>query len=325
MDTIPLNTDSSPDAVIELLFKLKVKDVMTSSVITVLPDATLRNAQKLMKENCITGIPVSQNKILVGIISMDDIINALDENFIEETCEKHMTKNIIVLQENMPLSFAVSYFNKYKFGRFPVLNTENQLTGIVTTSDVIAALLVAMNHEVERLESEASFSKDESGEKSKLLQSAKKLKNLPNRVIEFKTESFNFETAGQASTEVKKILKTMGIESSLTRRIGIASYELEINQVVHSLGGFMRYYIDPDKVIIEASDTGPGIEDVEKALTEGFSTATERVRSLGFGAGMGLPNTKRVSDDFDIKSSPKGTIVHAIFYFNKEINDNENK
>lgn len=106
----------------------------------------------------------------------------------------------------------------------------------------------------------------------------------------------------------------MGIEPALSRRIGIASYELEINQVVHSHGGIMRYYITPEKLTIEAIDTGPGIPDLEKALTEGFSTATERVRALGFGAGMGLPNTKRVSDDFMIKSTQGvGTTVRASF------------
>ncbi len=76
----------------------------------------------------------------------------------------------------------------------------------------------------------------------------------------------------------------------------------------------MRYYITPERLTIEAIDTGPGIPDIEKALTEGFSTATERVRALGFGAGMGLPNTKRVSDDFMIKSKVgTGTTVRAIF------------
>ncbi len=320
MPTIPLNTDSSPEAVIELLFKLKIKDVMTTEVITAPPESTMREIQCLMKEKSITGVPIAEKKNLVGIISMDDIVNAFDKNWIDDPCELHMTRNIIVLQENMPLSFAVSYFNKYKFGRFPVLNTDNELTGIVTTSDVIAALLIAMNKEVERLENEAQNAQIsvqenvKNTERTSLLKKAKSLKNLPNRVIEFKTEPFNFETAGQASTDIKKILKGMGIESALSRRIGIASYELEINQVVHSNGGIMRYYITPEKLTIEAIDNGPGIPDLEKALTEGFSTATERVRALGFGAGMGLPNTKRVSDNFTIHSETGiGTTVRTAF------------
>ncbi len=298
MEAIPLNTESSPEAVIELLFKLKLKDVMETNVITIPPSMSMREAQLLMKEKRVTGVPVMLSKKLAGIISMDDIVNAFDKGTIDEPCENHMTRNTIVLQENMPISFAVTYFNKYKFGRFPVLNSKNKLVGIVTTSDVIAALLVAMNSEVERLEKETQEA----------------LKQEPHRVMEFKTEPFNFETAGLASTEIKKTLRSMNVDPAIARRAGIASYELEINQVVHSSGGIMRYYITGDKLVIEAMDTGPGIPDIDKALTEGFSTATERVRSLGFGAGMGIPNTKRVSDGFTIESEMgKGTTVHATF------------
>lgn len=328
MLTIPINQDSSPEAVIELLFKLKVKDVMTKNVITTKPQTTMREIQQLMKINHITGVPITEDNTLAGIVSMDDIVNAFDKNWIDDACENHMTHNIIVLQETMPLSFAVSYFNKYGFGRFPVLNGDNKLTGIVTASDVLNALLLAMNSEVERLEKEAqdnleaaTNANEEAMHRLVFLKKMQDMKNQPNRVIEFKTESFNFETAGQASTELKKVLKNIGIETSLIRRISIASYELEINQVVHSTGGIMRYYLTPDKVRIEATDFGPGIEDTEKALTEGYTTATERIRSLGFGAGMGLPNAKRVSDFFSISSTPgKGTTVQADFYLTQKSN-----
>ena len=322
MPTIPLNTESSPEAVIELLFKLKVKDVMSTNIFTANPQTTMRDIQNSMKMHYITGLPITEGDTLVGIVSMDDIINAFDKNTIDEACESHMTRNLIVLQENMPLSLAVSYFNKYKFGRFPVLNKKNKLTGIVTTTDVIAALLVAMNKEVERLEIEAQQAQEalqiedekQRKKRSKILEKAKNLEAFPNRLIEFKTEPFNFETAGKASTEIKKILRSMAVDKALARRIGIASYELEINQVIHSKGGMMRYYISPENIVIEAIDRGPGIPDVDAALTEGFSTASEQVRTFGFGAGMGLPNTKRVSDHFHISSKPgKNTKVRVQF------------
>lgn len=308
-ETIPLNTESSSEAVLDMLFTLKVKDVMSKNIYTASSKETFRTIQQLMREKKITGVPIVDDGKLAGIVSMENIITAFDTNIIDEPCENYMTKNIIVLQADMSLSFAVSYFNKYKFGRFPVLNAENQIVGIVSTKDVISALLFAMNKEVERLEKKAEIAQT-------ILQSEpnKKIPNNDTRIIEFKTEPFNFETAGQASTEVKKILKSMSIDPALTRRIGIASYELEINQVVHSEGGIMRYFISPTELTIEAQDIGPGIPDLTKALTEGFSTATDRVRALGFGAGMGLPNTKRVSDNFDIESSiGKGTTVHAWF------------
>jgi CBS domain-containing protein len=307
METIPLNTEMPSDAVNELLFKLKVKDVMSKSVTTARPEDSMRSLQALMKKGNYTGIPIVRDSHLVGMISMQDIINAFDLGWIDEAVEEHMTRNVIVLQDSMPVSFCVTYFNKYRFGRFPVLNADMHLVGIVTQYDVITALLAAMNTELEKLEAAAHKKRQQEAVNATPVQTGV-------QIIEFKTESFNFDTAGKASTEIKKILKARNTDPALTRRVGIASYELEINQVVHSEGGVMRYFLEPDKLVIEAADTGPGIADISKALTEGFSTATARVRALGFGAGMGLPNIIRVSDDFDIKSKPgEGTVVHSIF------------
>lgn len=305
MLAIPINQDNTPEAVLELLFTLKVKDVMTTPVLTARPTDTLREIQKLMKEKHITGIPISDNSgSLLGIVSINDIVTALDNGWIEDTAEQHMSGTVIVLQESMSLSFCVSYFNKYSFGRFPVLNRDSKLIGIVTASDVISTLLVALNKEVERLEQTTPPPTDSRAAAESVLDSN----------MEFTTEPFNFELAGQASTAIKRALKNAGIDPSITRRIAIASYELEINQVVHSVGGVMRYRIHQDRLEIEATDNGPGIPNVEEALTEGFSTANDKIRSLGFGAGMGLPNTKRVSDEFHIKSVlGMGTRVLASF------------
>lgn len=340
MLTIPINQDNSPEAVLDILFKLKVKDVMSKPVLTAGPEERLRHLQGLMKKNKITGIPIvdSQSRLL-GIISMDDIVTALDNGWIDAPAEQHMSTDLIVLQDTMNISFCVSYFNKYSFGRYPVLNNESKLVGIVTASDVISTLLVALNKEVERLEQhfDASIATKEEGAEqgdSKIISTKDASPCLDNCIegsseaqcFEFKTESFNFEIAGQPSTEIKRILKNRGVDPSISRRVGIASYELEINQVVHSVGGVMRYILTDEILIIEAKDLGPGIPDVKKALTEGFSTATEKVRSFGFGAGMGLPNTKRVSDDFTIESSVEtGTIVRAIFNLSIKEGKNENK
>jgi anti-sigma regulatory factor (Ser/Thr protein kinase) len=202
----------------------------------------------------------------------------------------------------MPLSFAISYLNKFHYGRFPVLNKNQELVGILTSNDVIKTLLVEMNREVLRLE------------KHNLSPVAS-----TDGVIElqFGTVRYDFELAGHASTEIKKVLKAQNLDPKIIRRVAIASYELEINQVVHSLGGSIRCSIAPDRVTIIAQDTGPGIADVEAALQEGWSTANEWIRSLGFGAGMGLANTKRVSDEFAIESAlGKGTTVRSTVYRN---------
>ena len=112
----------------------------------------------------------------------------------------------------------------------------------------------------------------------------------------------DFSKAGNASSNIKKVLKQLGIDQATIRKVAIATYEAEINVVIHSLGGHIDVLIKNDKIEVYVEDKGPGIEDVDMAMTEGFSTATNRVRELGFGAGMGLPNMKRCSDEFYLNS-----------------------
>ena len=302
-DNIPISTVDSPSVVLELIHQLKVKDVMTTAILTCTKKQTMRHIQALLRENKVAGIPIVEDNHLVGLVSTEDIINALEKGYIDSPVEDRMTTNIISLQDDMPLSFAISYLNKYRYGRFPVLNKNHELVGILTSTDVIRALLIEMNREVLRLE------KIHKTMDTTVLSSYSEM--------EFATAHYNFELAGRASTEIKKALKQRNFDPKLIRRIAIASYELEINQVVHSIGGVMCCSIMPDKVIITASDNGPGIEDVNLALKEGYSTANEYVRSLGFGAGMGLANTKRVSDEFTINSTVgKGTTVRSVVFVN---------
>jgi serine/threonine-protein kinase RsbT len=125
----------------------------------------------------------------------------------------------------------------------------------------------------------------------------------------------DFTKAGIASSEVKKILKQLNLHPSLIKRIAVSMYEAEVNVVAHAYKGVMHVLIDPDKVIMEFSDEGPGIPDIERAMQEGFSTASEEVRQMGFGAGMGLPNIKKNSDKLHIESTVgKGTYVKIITY-----------
>ncbi len=118
----------------------------------------------------------------------------------------------------------------------------------------------------------------------------------------------DFTRAGEASADLKNRLKKLGVPSEAVRRVAIAMYEGEINLVIHAGGGEIDVEIYPGTVKMCLNDEGPGIEDVEKAMQEGFSTAPEKVRNLGFGAGMGLPNMKRCSDEFELRSQPgRGT------------------
>lgn len=119
----------------------------------------------------------------------------------------------------------------------------------------------------------------------------------------FPVEAGDYASAGQASTTIKRKLKQLGINALVLRRVSVASYEVELNLVIHSMGGTLTLQVDPEKVTLISKDVGPGIPDIDKAMTEGFSTANEEARTLGFGAGMGLPNMRRNATDFSIEST----------------------
>ena len=121
--------------------------------------------------------------------------------------------------------------------------------------------------------------------------------------LHYEVSGEDFTRAGEASGAVKKRLKSLGYNPDAIRRVAIAMYEAEINMVIHADGGYCDVDIYPVKVAILLADHGPGIPDVEKAMQEGFSTAPDNVRSLGFGAGMGLPNIKKYSDEMRIETT----------------------
>jgi serine/threonine-protein kinase RsbT len=112
----------------------------------------------------------------------------------------------------------------------------------------------------------------------------------------------NFELAGEASSNIKKVLKKIGMDEHFIRKVCIACYEVEMNMVIYSYGGSIKLRVYPDEIIVIAQDSGPGISDVEVALKDGYSTASDYVLSQGFGAGRGLSNIKRFSDSFFISS-----------------------
>ena len=130
----------------------------------------------------------------------------------------------------------------------------------------------------------------------------------------FPVAADDFVTAGEASGQIKRILKKLGVSSGIVRRISIASYEAEINLVIHSDGGQMELVVDEDEIKLLVTDVGPGIPDIEKAMDEGYSTASDNARMMGFGAGMGLSNMARNADVFNIESKAgTGTKIQMIF------------
>lgn len=129
----------------------------------------------------------------------------------------------------------------------------------------------------------------------------------------------DFANAGAAACELKTILEKIGIDHGIVRRASIAAFEAEINVIIYTPAGMMRYQITPDQIKIVVEDVGPGIEDLDLAMTEGYSTAPDYVRELGFGSGMGLPNIKKNTDDLKISSIPGiGTTLELIINIKKE-------
>lgn len=121
-------------------------------------------------------------------------------------------------------------------------------------------------------------------------------------ILEFDIISGDFSMAGRASSQIKKVLKQLQVDPKIIKRIVVAIYEAEVNIVAHSIGGKLSAAIDEKGIQVEMKDDGPGIEDIEKAMQKGFSTASKRVRDMGFGAGMGLPNIKKNTDKLLIES-----------------------
>ena len=294
--------ETSPLVIMELIQRLKVRDVMTRNLVTMTRKDTMLHAQELMRINHFNGVPIAEHGRLFGIVSIDDIIQALMGGYIDETADKHMSTRLIVLEDDMPISFALRYFENYKYGRFPVLSKDRMLVGIVSQRDINRVLLYELTKEINRLERQITRPPEDGlGDNFYMLR-------------EYPVVKLDFENAGKAANEIKRLLQERKLDANTARRIAVAAYELEINICIHSHGGTLGIIVAGNQAEVVAKDTGPGIEDVEWACMDGTSTANDWIRSLGFGAGMGLANSKRVSDEFVIKSTMgKGTTVRCKF------------
>lgn len=136
-------------------------------------------------------------------------------------------------------------------------------------------------------------------------------------LLKFDVDGDDFTCAGEASATVKKTLKKMGLSPETIRRVVIALYEGEINMVIHADGGVITVDINPQRIDMLLQDKGKGIENIDLAMQEGYSTAPDEIRSLGFGAGMGLPNMKKYTDSLDVESTVGvGTTVHMVVNVN---------
>lgn len=284
----------------ELMYQIKVREAMTADVICFPRTATFREIQRKMKEQRFSGSPIVENGRLVGLVSIDDIISAFDHGHIEEPVDTHMSQKVVSVPQDYSVIAAANIFQRTRYGRLPVVDAPNsdKLVGILTYGDILSRLVLEINSIAERFESQTAETQDDNP--------------LHPERMQFEIFADNFDRAGMASTAIKKQLKALGIPPPTVRRIAVICYEAEMNVVIHSLGGFMAVDVSPDAVDISVVDDGPGIPDVEQALAVGYTTANEKIRALGFGAGMGLSNIQRCADRFRIDSSmPEGTRMYA--------------
>ena len=258
-----------------LVYELRVRDAMSHPPFTALPSDSLRTIQKLMKQHKISGVPIQLGSKLLGIVTIEDIITALDEGHIDDLAEKWMARGVITIRDHFSLVRAVAEFERHGFGRFPVVDSADRLVGVLTRGDITNCLM----HQLEKRAEEAiAF------EAASLAGRASD--ELAQRiVIRAQVRTGDYDSAGKVSQRLRQVLRERGIDPDVRRRAAIVVYEAETNIIIHSLGGEITVAIDPDKVVVDAVDTGPGIEDVNQAMQEGWSTAGRLPRELGFGAG----------------------------------------
>lgn len=284
----------------ELSYDLKIREVMASNVITTSPDVPISGVLELMRVNRISGTPVVENEKLIGIISLEDIVRALQNNELAKPVRKYMTTDLVTVRNTDSIVEAIKIFTEKGLGRLPVVDGDTKLKGIITKGDITRGILLAVERdykeeEVRRYRASHLFD-DIISDRTTL-------------VLRYTIKAGDFTHGGNASSNIKRALLRLGADSQLARRCGIAAYEAEMNLIIHTAnGGILKLEVEPHKITISTTDDGPGIDDIQKVLQPGYSTATDKVREMGFGAGMGLVNIQKCVDKMEIESTRgKGT------------------
>jgi CBS domain-containing protein/anti-sigma regulatory factor (Ser/Thr protein kinase) len=285
--------DIIPSKIQEMSYECKVEDAMTTDPVTVGPDDTMMAVREIFKTKLISGLPVIGDDGLMGIVSVENFIKAIIGGNVSAKVVDCMTKDVHCIYADEPLIHAIRKFDNLRFGRFPVKDRETQkIVGIITKGDIIKCLLQRFeseyNRETSQKKSECIFSEIDSDRTTIILRHAIKGKE--------------FKRAGQKSSCLKSSLLRLGIPNQFVRRVSVAAFEAEMNIIVFTDGGEITAYVENNNIKVNAIDNGPGIPDIEKAMQQGYSTAPDWVRDMGFGAGMGLPNIKSCTDVLTIDS-----------------------
>jgi CBS domain-containing protein/anti-sigma regulatory factor (Ser/Thr protein kinase) len=284
----------------ELSYDLKIREVMTAALKTASPDMPLSKVLDLLRLNRISGLPVVENDRLVGVLSLEDIVRALQKNDLSALTSQYMTREVVTVASYDSIVNALRTFTEKQLGRLPVVDENQKLVGMITKGDITRGILVALQkdykeEEVRRYRASHLF-EDIISERTTL-------------VLRYTIKARDFTQGGKASSYIKRALLRLGADPQITRRCSIAVYEAEMNLIIHTTnGGILKLEVEPHRITMSATDDGPGIPDTEQVFQPGYSTATEQVREMGFGAGMGLVNMKRCVDTIDLDSTVgKGT------------------
>lgn len=291
----------------ELAYELRIREVMTGDVHHLEPNLVIEKALEIFRKERFSGAPVVRDNKLVGLISIEDLIRALREGNLEAKVQDYMTTEVTVVHDYDPVVEALKTFARTKFGRLPVLDRQENLVGIITKGDISNGLLAALQRDYEAEEIIRYRA-------SHLFEDI--VSHRTSLILRYEIRKGDFIHGGNASSNIKRALLRLGASPQIARRCGIAVYEAEMNLIIHTThGGTLRIEIEPHKITMEAYDDGPGIEDVEQAMKPGYSTATNEIREMGFGAGMGLVNIKRCVDEMRlISSKDRGTNLYMIMY-----------
>lgn len=284
----------------ELSYDLKVRDVMTAKLHTTNPQVSLFDVLEILRLNRISGLPVVQDDELVGVISIEDIVHAMERNDLTEIVGQYMTSTLVTVASYDSIYKAMQTFAERKVGRLPVLNEDNKLVGMITKGDITRGILLALQKDYKEEEVRKYRA-------SHLFEDI--ISDRTTLVLRYNIKAQDFTRGGNASSHIKRALLRLGADAQIARRCGIAVYEAEINLIIHTThGGILKLEVEPHRITMSATDDGPGIPDINQVLQPGYSTATEQDREMGFGAGMGLVNIKRCVDSMEIESKVgKGT------------------
>lgn len=295
----------------ELAYELKIDEVMTRQAKTLTPDMLMRQVLEIFRQAHISGAPVTTGEFLVGVLSMEDLIRCLSSYDLDATVEKYMTTSVLTVKPTDPVVEALKTFVTTRVGRLPVVDQENRLLGILTKGDITRGLLKALQRDYQ----EEELKKYRASHLFEDIES-----DRTSLILRYNIKPRDFNAGGAASSNIKRALIRLGATPQIARRCGIAIYEAEMNLIIHTTnGGVLRVEIEPHQISIEAYDEGPGIKDIDLAMKPGYSTASEEIRELGFGAGMGLVNIARCVDNMKLESTyGKGTRLRMKIYLQKE-------